>query len=420
MNLLKAKKHLNSSKSKFTLLVFLLSISIIPSCSDHDILSIKLAKYPNGKDFAFTIIDDPDYGTFEERYIMFGLLDELGFKTTTCVWVLDNKHGSGMNAGKSNTRGITTTDESYLTFLYDLQNKAFEICFHTVSPGNDLREETQNGYELFKEQFGHYPKINTNHATNLEDIYWGKDRFSNPIMRYLYGIIANPFYGHTKTSQYFWGDICQEKTKYVRGWATDKINTLSTNKTMPYHLDEKPYVNWWFGCSDGYNCNKFIRLLSDANIKKLIAERGTCIAYTHFAYGFIAKDSKVVNEDVKKQLSKLSQLDGWFVPVSNILDRFLLLRNVELINDHNSVLIINHNHETVNGLTVLTNQNRVYLFNRSEWIYPNKDGEIILGNLPPYSALKLGRSEKLPKNYSPGIGERITIVWDWFAGRFNK
>jgi len=393
---------------------------ILSSCSQDNTISATISPYPDGKDFAFTIIDDPDYGTFAERSIMYGLLENLGLKTTTCVWVLDNKHGSGVNGGKTNSRGITTTDKNYLALLQDLQNKGFEICLHTVGPGNDLRKETQAGYELFKEQFGHYPYINTNHANNLEDIYWGKDRFSNTIMKYFYVINADPFYGHIKESEYFWGDVCQEKTKYVRGWATDKINTLSTNKTMPYHLDDKPYVNWWFGCSDGYDCNKFTRMLSDNNIKKLVMERGTCIAYTHFAYGFIDKDSKTVNYNFNNQLSKLARLDGWFVPVSTILDRFLLLRNVELISTNNAVLIINHNNEPVSGLTILTDQIKRYVCNRSQWVYPNKDGEIVLGTLPPYSVLKLGDSERPPVQDSPGIAERVTIVWDWLIGRFNK
>ena len=149
-------------------------------------------------------------------------------------------------------------------------------------------------------------------------------------------------------------------------------------------------------------------------------ERGTCIAYTHFAYGFIDKDSKTVNYNFNNQLSKLARLDGWFVPVSTILDRFLLLRNVELISTNNAVLIINHNNEPVSGLTILTDQIKRYVCNRSQWVYPNKDGEIVLGTLPPYSVLKLGDSERPPVQDSPGIAERVTIVWDWLIGRFNK
>ena len=74
----------------------------------------------------------------------------------------------------------------------------------------------------------------------------------------------------------------------------------------------------------------------------------------------------------------------------------------------------------MNGFTILTNQEKLYSFNSNEWKYSNEDGEIILGNLPGYTILKLGKSDKILMDYSPGIDERINIVWSWFIGRFNK
>ena len=270
------------------------------SCSNSNSIDIKISKYPDGKDFAFTITEDPDYSKMEDRIIMYDFIESLGFKTTIAVWVLQNKHGSGEKGGLTNTRGMTTTNTQYLEHLKKLQKKEFEICMHTAGPGNDLREETIKGYKIFKQQFGHYPKININHANNVEDIYWGKDRFSNRFLKFLYGLKAQRFVGHLDGSKYFWGDICKEKTKYVRGWATNKVNTLSVNRTMPYHLTDKPYVNWWFGCSDGYKSDKFNTLISDSNIERLRKERGTCIVYTHFAYGFLDNKGKLDKQFIKQ------------------------------------------------------------------------------------------------------------------------
>lgn len=402
-------------------LIILYIVALIPlSCSDGNDINISISRYPDGKDFAFTITDDPDYGQLEEKPIIYDMLYELGFRTTVPIWVLDNKHGSGEKGLLTNTRGVTTTNKKYLKYIQELQEKGFEIALHTAGPGNDLREETIEGYKLFKEQFGHYPKININHANNLEDIYWGGDRFSNRILRFIFSLMEPDFQGHREDSKYFWGDISKEKTKYVRGWCTDDINSLSVNKSMPYHLKDKPHVNYWFGCSDGYNYDKFRRLISDKNIKKLLKKRGTSIVYTHFAYGFIDKQTKVLKEDVKEQLTKLSKLDGWFVPAATILDRFMLLRNVEIIKNNETVLIINHNNETINGLTVLTDQKKLYSLNSNKWIFSNEDGEMVLGNLPPYSVFKLGKADKISDDYSPRILERITMVWSWFIGRFNK
>jgi hypothetical protein len=404
---------------KSKILLYLLIFFVI-SCSNNEKINVELSKYPDGKDFAFTITDDPDYGSLDEKVIMYDFLNSLGFKTTVPVWVLDNKHGTGEGGVLSNTRGITTTNEAYLKYIKDLQKKGFEIGLHTVSPGNDLRKETIEGYELFRKNFGDYPKININHANNLEDIYWGADRFSSGLLRSIYKLKEPDFQGHKENSKYFWGDICKGKTKYMRGWATDNINTLSTHKSIPYHLKDKPYVNYWFGCSDGNNYDRFMKLVSDRNISKLVSERGTSIIYTHFAYGFVDKQSITLKKDFKERMFQISQLNGWFVPVSMILDRFILLRNVEIIKKDNFIVIVNHNDEAIDGLTILTDQKRLYFFNKNEWLDANKQGEINLGTLHAYSAFKLGKSQEIQLDYAPKAFERISMVWDWFIGRFNK
>ena len=420
MNILHRHNEINKTLEylKSTILSLILSyILILVSCSNADDIRITISKYPDGKDFAFTITEDPDYSKMEDRIALYNLIDELGFKTTIALWVLDNKHGSGLKGGRTNTRGMTTTNASYLKHLKDMQNKGFEICLHTVGPGNDLREETIKGYELFKKQFGHYPKININHANNIENIYWGKDRFSNPLLKAIYGFKSQGFEGHIKGSKYFWGDICKEKTKYVRGWATDNINTLSVNKTMPYHLYDKPFVNWWFGCSDGYRCDKFVKLVSDSNIKRLVSERGTSIIYTHFAYGFVDKQRNI-NEHFKQQLTKISKLNGWFVPASAILDRFLLIRNIHVVYNDKTAFIINNNDVVVEKLTILTNKKKLLLYNTKEWKSTNEQGEIIIGSLLPHSVIILGIHEE-KKKFSPGLFERVSIIRDWILGR-NK
>lgn len=413
-------KYINRIKIGFIFILLCLGVFVGLINIDNENINLEISRYPDGKDFAFTITDDPDYGWLEEKVTVYNLLESLGFKTTIPVWVLDNRHGTGDEGVNSGVGGITTTNEEYLKHTKELQDKGFEIALHTVGPGNDLREETIKGYELFKEQFGSYPKININHTTNLDNIYWGGDRFSNEILRFFYNLNSNEFQGEKEKSQYFWGDIAKEKTKYVRGWATDEINTLSINKSMPYHLSDKHFVNYWFGCSDGYDYDKYIRLISDANIDKLVEQRGTSIIYTHFGYDFVDRRTNTLSEYFITQMTRVSQLNGWFVPVSTILDRFLQLRNVEIINRDDIVLIINHNDEPVYGLTVLTDERRLYSVNDKEWKEANKDMEIILGDLPPYSVFKLGKHDEEKKNESPEIYERINMVWNWFIGRLNK
>jgi hypothetical protein len=378
---------------------------------------LEISRYPDGKTFAFSITEDPDYGSFEKTKLMYTFLDSIGLKTTVAVWVMDDSVGSGSEFSKTNTRGATTTNPDYLGFVKFLQERGFEICLHTVSPGNDRRERTIKGYEIFLKHFGSYPKININHANNLENIYWGKHRFSNFFLKFLYGIRSENFYGHEEKSEYFWGDICKEKTKYVRSWATNNINTLAVNKTMPYYVNDKPYVNYWFGCSDGSTEEKFMDLISDNHLHQLEEENGTSIIYTHFAYGFFERNLEI-HHKFKTQMLKISRLNGWFVPVSKILDRFLLLRNINIVVKNNLILLINHNDETIEGLTISITKDRIFFQNKKEWKYPNDNGMIILGKFLPNSVIKLSYHGENIKKPSPGKLESFKMIKDWFISRF--
>jgi len=46
-------------------------------------------KWPGGKDFAFTIFDDPDHDTVENVAAIYSFLDDLGLRTTKAVWPID-------------------------------------------------------------------------------------------------------------------------------------------------------------------------------------------------------------------------------------------------------------------------------------------------------------------------------------------
>ena len=416
MTLMEVKETNTHEMRTLFAVLYVMLVTLLQGC-DSDDGYIEISRYPDGKDFSFTITDDPDYGWYEQKVVVYDLLERLGFRTTIPVWVLDNKHGTGVNNSYSGVGGITTNDKQYLEHTQMLQSKGFEIALHTVGPGNDLREETISGYEIFKKRFGKYPKININHTTNVENIYWGGDRFSNPVMAFVYDKISPGSSGHIEESDYFWGDISKDKTKYIRGWATDSINTLSVNKSMPYHQEDKPYVNYWFGCSDGFEYEKFMRLISDENVETLRAERGTSIIYTHFGYGFVDRKTNRISQDFVEQMTKVSRLDGWFVPVSDILDRFLLMRNVEVVSKDGVYLVLNLNGKAVEGLTIITDQDRLYRYNTDEWLYSNEDGEIILGDMAPYSTIKLARNDDHEKDPGPGILERSHIVWSWLIGR---
>jgi hypothetical protein len=345
-----------------------------------------LSPYPDGKNFAFTITADPDRNRLEKDKLIYDFFTEVGLRTTIAVWVKESTRSTGIPDipihipyGDSCERG------DYLKYMQELQKRGFEIALHSVSSGNDYREETIKGYEKFKDYFGVYPNINIMHSTNLENIYWGKKVVENRLLRSIIGLFAGrsnfPYAGEIPESLYFWGDILKEKTKYVRLWGTSDINTLKFNPSMPYHEQKKPYVNYWFSFSDGSTIDRFNQLLSEANISRLVNERGVSIVYVHFS-SFVKNGQ--LDRTFKRKIEKLTQQrDGWFVPASTILDRLLLMKKVRITDVENAIFITNFNDCRVHGVTVLDYPHKMFVNSKGVAYKANEEGEIILEDLNP-------------------------------------
>ena len=74
--------------------------------------------WPNNKKFAFTVFDDTDGANLKDNQLIYQYLDELGFKTTKSVWVVQGNNGS-------KEEGITCEDNEYLNWLLVLKKKRF-------------------------------------------------------------------------------------------------------------------------------------------------------------------------------------------------------------------------------------------------------------------------------------------------------
>jgi hypothetical protein len=165
-------------------------------------------------------------------------------------------------------------------------------------------------------------------------------------------------------------------------WGTSDINTLKFNPSMPYHDPKKPYVNYWFSFSDGYDVDIFNELISKKNIKKLQDERGTCIVYTHFSAKFTKKNDSgnyEINETFKSQIDELSKNEqGWFVPASVLLDRLLIMKNVNIFSVENGIVVANSNSDTVEKVTLITKPKTRLYGKTGKQLIANDQGEIVL------------------------------------------
>lgn len=275
--------------------------------------------YPDGRQFAFSILDDTDDSTVANAKPIYDLLFELGLRTTKTVWPLDCPEGSRLYFA-----GSTLADPPYRAFVHELKERGFEITWHCATMESSTRERTIRGLEAFKDELGHYPTLHVNHGENRENIYWGPKRYRNPLLRLLHrsarGAERGVFSGDEEGSPYFWGDLCRQHFRYTRGFTWRAVNTLRRDPGLVYRLGWTPYVDCWFSTSDAPDVRAFNRLLTPESVDRLCEERGVCILSTHLGKGFV-RDGRV-DGAVERTLRHIATLPGWFVPVSMILDHF--------------------------------------------------------------------------------------------------
>lgn len=288
--------------------------------------------WPNGKQFAFTIIDDTDtvLGDSDKEALervrpIYDLLLECGLKSTKTAWVLPGE--------QTRCSTISLENDRYLKWILDLRDKGNEIAIHGAAGSSSDRQKTIRALDFYREVIGEYPGIHTNHVGNIDNIYWYDHRLVGmPALAYrAYNAVRRgggaSSLGHQQGSQYFWGDICRDKISFVRNFVFHDINTLANDPWMPYHSAKHPFVRAWFSASDGGDLRRFVQLISEKNQDRLMQQGGACIVYTHFAFGF-SRNGKV-DPEFAALIRKLSRLPGYFVPVSELLNHLKARRQGE-------------------------------------------------------------------------------------------
>lgn len=284
-------------------------------------------RWPEGKQFAFSIFDDPDAQEYEDGRLIYSFLADLGFRTTRAVWP----------AGATrtpNSGGETCAHTAYRRHTTELQEQGFEIGYHNATKHASTRAETIAALNAFRAYFGRDPRAMANHY-NEEAIYWGPARVSSPA-RTVYslatlGRTARRFFGDVEGHPLFWGDVCRERIAYCRNFVYSDANTLAACPWMPYHDTRRPFVAAWYASSEGSNVERFVRTLSEANQDRLEAAGGACIMYAHFGHGFTANGS--LEPRFRRLMERLSRRNGWFVPVSTLLDHLRRERGPIAITD---------------------------------------------------------------------------------------
>jgi hypothetical protein len=220
-------------------------------------------------------------------------------------------------------------DPEYRSWILRLQSEGFEIAIHNVGDGEFSREEILAGLEFFNNVLGHYPRCHSNHVSNPDNLYWLRDRFEWPLSQ-VYNAVYLLRHGHAAISKgcdpkspHFWGDAAKKHIRYIRNYTFNGINTLRFDPKMPYRVRRKEaFSNLWFSSSDGHTVAELNQLLQPEQVDSLERDGGGCIIYTHFASGFVDAKGKL-DPVFKRQMEYLSSKEGWFVPVSPLLDHLV-------------------------------------------------------------------------------------------------
>lgn len=269
-------------------------------------------RWPEGKDFAFTIFDDTDHASLINNRAIYGLLEDCGLRTTKSVWPFAGPE-------KPVIPGATCADEEYTRLCQDLQARGFEIALHNATYHTADRAMTQASMNRFRKLFGHDAVSLANHSSNGEGIYWGPARLSSwRRLAYLLLKRGQKFRGHIEGDPLFWGDLCRERVRYVRNFTFRDLNTLAMCPQMPYYDPARPWVNQWFASSDAGDVGAWQRAVTKPALDRLAQQRGACIIYTHLGKNFYV-DGKM-DAHFEATLRHLSGMNGWYVPVSTLLD----------------------------------------------------------------------------------------------------
>jgi hypothetical protein len=280
-------------------------------------MSTKPLTFPDGRRFAFTIMDDTDVATVANVGPIYRLLAELGMRTTKTVWPVNCPEGS-----KNYSSSATLEDPEYLEFVLDLERAGFEVAYHGATMESSRRERIVRAVEKFLATFQRPPRVYANHGYNRENLYWGADRIDVALLKYLYRRLSRQpsdrYQGHRPASPWWWGDIASAHIKYMRNLTFDEVNLRRVNPTMPYRDPRRNLVPWWFSASDAEDVTAFDGLLRVENQDRLERQGGICIVATHLAKGFVANGA--VLPETERLLRTLAGRPGWFVPVGTLLD----------------------------------------------------------------------------------------------------
>ena len=139
-------------------------------------------RWPDGKTFAFTVFDDPDFQSVDLGKPVYDFLADLGLSHHAGNFsgpAIDTFRRPHLHVQRSSAPSMGAQPERVA---------GFEMGWHGASPGTSTREQTVEGLERFRQCFGQWPVTASQHYECMENMYWGDERLSSASLRLVYNL----------------------------------------------------------------------------------------------------------------------------------------------------------------------------------------------------------------------------------------
>jgi hypothetical protein len=351
----------------------------------------EVSLYPDGYDFAFTIVHDADSAYSRRLAPLFEAFDDLSFKFTVTVfpfwadWADKGRIWSHWHRLEAPDReffapkAVPLVDASEREFYKTLAARGHEIGMHSASDTSDTRNDVMRAFEYFRQVFGAHPSVYVEHSApsnkeaqanegaNPRSIYYTTDLLN----RYGSWVWVDGPGGLPDQNRDSFYDVIAANGSPFNGLAVARYGI------------KKAFMRtgrWKEAGGDG-----FLQWYSEANIDSLARNGGLALVYTHLDSRWLDPETRKLRGAIQSRLRYIASKPGWFVPAGTILRRVETVRRLTLRYDPNSLTITNATRERIDGLTLISNGGKS--LRRADKVWRPSRGKIVLGTIRPAETL---------------------------------